>query len=528
MLSMIISILIFCLVIKLHSTSTANKNFKFIEKNYNKLIIILFLLCIITSVYRLGIVPKGMNVDEAGMYVDAKFIAKFGYDRYQIKNPVYFINYGGGQSAMYTYLTSLLIKIFGNKMILIRVPCVLLRIIAFISVIYLMKKEKSKSEKLLFLFLLTISPYFIMQSRWGLDCNLLVSFMTISVSILYNAINNKNNKLFLLSGILFGLSLYTYALSYIIIPIFIITLFLYLIYIKKLNLKNILIFMIPLIILATPLIIFQLVNMRVINEIYSFITINKIPCYRNGEISIKNILHNLGIFFTLLSYDRSVTGEILIYNSITYFGTIYYISVPFIIAGIMEQIKNTKQTIINKKINLDIIMIIWFIATIICSLIISSPTINKANAIFVPMIYFTMKGIININSLKPGSIKIFIPIYILYFFIFSYFYYFEYNNKYITPSHFATYYIDSLKYVKKSRQKNIYIDPKVASAPEIYLYVLYDIEEYKLNEIDYDGKKYIFKNPKKLDKKSYYITKNNHVDATICKKIKDINIYCSK
>lgn len=122
-----------------------------------------------------------MHVDEAGMAYDALSLSKYGVDRYLNKFPVYLINYGGGQSAMYAYLTAILIKIFGYSIYIIRMPAVLLRFLLVISGFLIVKENKSKYQSLIFILLLAITPYFIMQSRWGLDCNLLVGFLTISI-----------------------------------------------------------------------------------------------------------------------------------------------------------------------------------------------------------------------------------------------------------------------------------------------------------------------------------------------------------
>ncbi|MBR3132894.1 MAG: glycosyltransferase family 39 protein [Clostridia bacterium] len=146
----------------------------FINKKYKIVVLFLFILTAFTSLYKLGIVPYGLHVDEAGMAYDAFSLSKYGLDRYLNNYPVYLINYGGGQSAMYSYLTMILFRIFGISIYTIRTPAVLLRLLTFISIFFIMKDEKNKYKTISILFLFSICPYFIMQSRWGLDCNLLI------------------------------------------------------------------------------------------------------------------------------------------------------------------------------------------------------------------------------------------------------------------------------------------------------------------------------------------------------------------
>ena len=99
------------------------------------------------------------------MAYDALSLSQYGVDRYLNRFPAYLINYGGGQSAMYAYLSAILIKIFGYSINIIRTPAVILRLLIFISGLFIMKNENNKLKTFSFLFLLTISPYFIMQSR---------------------------------------------------------------------------------------------------------------------------------------------------------------------------------------------------------------------------------------------------------------------------------------------------------------------------------------------------------------------------
>ncbi len=497
-------------------------NNKTIDKNYTKIVIILFLLVVLTSIYKLGLVPRGIHVDEAGMFYDAKLLAKYGYDRYLKKMPVYLINFGGGQSAMYAYLTALLIKIFGNKLILMRVPAVTFRIISFISAYFLIQNEKDKLKRIIFLFLLTIVPYFIMQSRWGLDCNLLVSFMTISITLFINSIIKKNQILLFLSGLFFGLSLYTYALSYIIIPLFLLITLIYLLRIKSINIKEIIIFCIPLFILAIPLILMILINNGIIKEINSFITIPKLPFYRGSEISIKNILPNIRIFFAILTFDKIFFGENLIYNSLPYFGTLYYMSIPFVIIGLVELYDEIKKDLKDKKISINIIMFIWFISVIICMLLIVRSNINKANAIFIPLLYFTALGIISISKKNGKTLKIIMALYITNYLIFFNYYYFKYSEEYANQPYFGAYYLETLDYAKSSPKKIIYVDPSITNETYIYILMREDVS-YNSNIIKTDNKIYIIGTPITIDDNTLYITKSKD-KHTNYKQIGDIYI----
>ena len=76
--------------------SFQKKSIHFINKNFKIIVCILFVLTIFTSIFKLGEIPYGLHVDEAGMAYDAFCISNYGVDRYLNKYPVYLINYGGG------------------------------------------------------------------------------------------------------------------------------------------------------------------------------------------------------------------------------------------------------------------------------------------------------------------------------------------------------------------------------------------------------------------------------------------------
>ena len=82
-----------------------------VEKDYKIIFFAILMLAIVLNTYRLGEVPRGVHVDEAGMTYDAYCIANYGVDRFLKHLPVYFINFGGGQNALYTYLAAIVIMI---------------------------------------------------------------------------------------------------------------------------------------------------------------------------------------------------------------------------------------------------------------------------------------------------------------------------------------------------------------------------------------------------------------------------------
>ena len=190
-----------------------------IEKYGNIIFGCILLISAIILLLKLDKIPQGLHVDEAGAFYDAMCISKYGVDRYLYKLPVYFINFGGGQNALYTYLTAIMIKLFGASIFIFRLPAVILSLISVICFYKIISENNSKKEALFSTIILVLCPWFIMKSRWGLESYLMCSMMMISTTVFMKALSSKKSYIYVLSGILFGITLYTYAISYMVIPL---------------------------------------------------------------------------------------------------------------------------------------------------------------------------------------------------------------------------------------------------------------------------------------------------------------------
>ncbi len=68
------------------------------KKVINSIVIVLiFIMAFGLRIYKLGEIPHGINIDEAGMAYDAFCLLHFRVDRSLNQLPVYFVNFGGGQ-----------------------------------------------------------------------------------------------------------------------------------------------------------------------------------------------------------------------------------------------------------------------------------------------------------------------------------------------------------------------------------------------------------------------------------------------
>ena len=268
--------------------------------SYRTVIILLILLGAFLRLWRLSDYPAGFHVDEAGMAYDAFCLANYGTDRFLNYHPVYLINYGGGQSAGYAYLCALFFRLFGISLTTMRLPAAL----AGIGVIWL----GSRLSRIIFgqklsavtTLLITICPYFITASRVALDCDLLLFGSMLALYLFILAQETRKKRWYLLSGITFGLCLYTYSLSWIILPVFFVLLFPYLLVTRHIKLRQVCLIAAPVFVLALPLFAFLAVNTFDLPAVVTpFFSTPKIPFYRASELKAVNFFNYENLHFYL-------------------------------------------------------------------------------------------------------------------------------------------------------------------------------------------------------------------------------------
>ncbi|MEN3187139.1 MAG: hypothetical protein ABDK92_11055, partial [Atribacterota bacterium] len=80
----------------------------------------IFALEIFVRFFLLGVIPPGLNQDEASIGYDAWALLHYGIDRNGFHNPVHFVSWGSGQNALYAYLSMPFIRLFGLNVFSVR------------------------------------------------------------------------------------------------------------------------------------------------------------------------------------------------------------------------------------------------------------------------------------------------------------------------------------------------------------------------------------------------------------------------
>lgn len=477
----------------------------FIEKHYRLAVGVICLVYLATRLYRLVDIPVGMNFDEIGIAYDAFSLSLDHIDRYQYKMPFYLINFGGGQSIMYTYITMILCMIFDYSKFILRLPAVICGLVLTISS-YLIGYELFGSRKsaVFTSFLFMICPVLFMSQRWALDSPLMMPFFAVSFYFFLRAVKTEKMCWYILSGIGMGLTLYNYALSYVIIPMFLLLTIIYLWRVGRLRWSNMIVMFIPIVIFAVPLVLMLAINRGYIPEIRAtYFSIPKLPMYREGEMTLKNIPDNWYMIKNLFCYDW------LYYSALPEFGTMYYISIPFALYGLGLTIRDTYISI--KKKNLDLWGLIFFVflCPFCVMMILDTPTISRAYFIYFSLLMFVVIGIRTVYRKFQHSIVWIGGIYLIGFICFCSFYFNVYPIKYASQLNFFQCDLgEAIEYYDANYDTGtqlVYIDESnsVSADLQLLLYTRSPIESYNRSEKMMNN--YHLYLPETIDESAWYL-----------------------
>jgi 4-amino-4-deoxy-L-arabinose transferase-like glycosyltransferase len=399
---------------------------EFIKSNTFKIVLVLLLLVgfVVRLVY-VGVIPGGLNQDEAYAGYEAYSMFHYGVDSHGYHNPVYMSWWGDGGNAMYSYLSIPAVAIFGLNLFSIRITQAILGCITLVLVYLLVTKLFNKRLGMCVLFLFVISPWHIMISRWGLEANTLIFFLILGLLGFVYAIKNHHTKWLLLMSIGLGCACYCYAPAWLLVPFMVIGFWVYGLITK--SIKADLWFWLSavlLVLIAFQLLLFILVNSGYITEIRtSLFSVPKLPSWRGSNYGIGiGFLKTIAII--LLQYDK------LYYNAMPEFGVIYLFSLPIVIYAVVLMIKkiHANKPIIDqdkktRQFIPEAVILILFAATLPNILFMLSTNVNRINYVWIPYILCAGYGVYQIITRYQKWSRPLIILYVVNFLIFVPFYF---------------------------------------------------------------------------------------------------------
>ncbi len=354
-------------------------NFKL---TYFHIFITILLLGIFARAWEYNALPPGLNPDEASTGVDAYSLYHFGVDRNGIGYPVHFIAWGSGQNALYAYMILPFIAIGGLTPVMVRLPMLLAGILTLILVYFVGVQTAGKKFALISMFLLAISPWHIILSRWGLESNLLPFVFLMSYACLLKS--KAENQSFIASCLLFGLCFYAYGTAYAAIPVFLACAIPILLRAKRISRRNLIVGFLVLALMAAPIGLFLLVNTFQLQPIHlGFITIPRLPSQPRYESMtaifnkdfLLTITENLSFLFNLLVTQT----DGLIWNSLEPYGYFYGFTFLLAVIGILRLFRK------SAKFSEQLLILCWIAAALVVGMM-QPVNINRINLIFIPLI----------------------------------------------------------------------------------------------------------------------------------------------
>ena len=372
------------------------------------LYLLLLAVLLFTRFFRLTDLPYGYNLDEAGAGYDALCLAGWGVDRYLKSWPLYLTNYGSGQSSLYAFLCAGLFRIFGYHKFLLRLPAALFGILTFVCGADAAERcfGREGYHGLITGFLIVICPYFVLASRFAYDCNLMLGMSALFLDLLIRAGNRAKEAdrspllCFPVIGLIGGLVLYTYVLSYVILPLFLLFLLLYSLAAKRFSLREWLLMGFVLLALALPLVWIQLTNLLDLPEAkLGIFTLTKLARYRGSELGVPS-LPKVGAMLRHL-----LIGDDLLFDSVPGFANLYLISLPFLIAGFLREVMRLARSVRRRSFAPHCIVLLWLLSILLFESCIETHTYTL-NSAFFPLVFLTVSGLDGLQRLLRGDLAV--------------------------------------------------------------------------------------------------------------------------
>lgn len=362
---------------------------------YSSLIITaIIILAACTRLIGLGGLPDGIHQDEAyGAYNSYSLLTE-GIDSDGYVNPVYFVAWGSGMNVLYSYLAIPLFALFGASITVYRIPQAIFSILGVLSIYIIGKEVVNRKFGLLLSFVLAINPWHIMTARFGLESSLAPNMFLIALCFLVLGLK-RSSRYLLPTAVIFAFTLYSYALTWIVIPLFFVISIIMFHKIIPRNMHTVL-FVLLLFLLAVPLLLFVAINLDLIPEIRtSFISIPKLTGFRGEELDIFHMKDSLiNLIRTLLTqYDGSS------HTSSELTGAYYLFTTPFFLIGLCIHMADFIKNYKNGQNELHFVFLAWLISSFIMCVLNKNITTVHINMIHIPIIFYGVYGLYRLVQL---------------------------------------------------------------------------------------------------------------------------------
>jgi 4-amino-4-deoxy-L-arabinose transferase-like glycosyltransferase len=356
------------------------------------LLLVVLAIGVVVRVAARQSVPNGFNNDEASLGYDAYSILKFGVDRHGVAYPAFLIGWGSGMNALAAYLAMPFIAVFGLTEGAVRAVNLLGGLVS-LPVFYLLVHRAAGARTALWgVFLLALSPWHIMMSRWALESNLLPSVFLLAVWLLVKG--SERARFFLAASLCFALCLYAYGTAYFAVPVFVFLASVYLLWTRGIAWRVFGVAVALFALVATPIVAVIWANQQHVDSFrLAGIGIPRMPTVARyqvistlfGHHALDHCLDNLKVLWNLLVKQ----DDGLAWNTIAGYGIVYPFGVALALVGLLADLHGPWR---KRRFEPRALMLLWLVVAVALAAVEES-NINRINLLWLPLIYFAAVGL---------------------------------------------------------------------------------------------------------------------------------------
>lgn len=384
-------------------------------KKYLWLLLIIVLISVFLRFWKLGLIPEGFHADEAAFGYNAYSILTTGKDEHGVVFPLMLNIFGIPIGAVYSYITVPFIYFFGLNEWAVRAPTAVAGI-AFILVIYAFIRQLTRNTVLAILTaaIFSIAPTSIFLSRVQSDPLVANLFLYTGLLMYLLYVDGNKMRYILLSGVFFGLAVFTHQATYVLAPLFLGILLLF--KLKNLSVhKRIMSALLFGVVLAISFWAYAQSASRVSQ--LSFLMSPQVTIPLSASLSEDGIAH-FPVFLTRVFHNKvfqhteSIIESVGKYwsfdflfiqskqpmrESVPGMGFFYLIEFPLMIYGFYQSIKRYRSV--------SFVFVTWvlFGTIAVATALDESPGIHRFYYLAPPLYFFISVGVF---SLLPGKINI--------------------------------------------------------------------------------------------------------------------------
>ncbi|HET6845737.1 MAG TPA: glycosyltransferase family 39 protein [Anaerolineales bacterium] len=351
-------------------------------RGHAALVVLSIVIGVLARTWEYGRLPPSLNPDEASAGVEARALLEDGVDRNGMSFPVKFISWGSGQDVLYAYLLIPVIYVAGLSPITVRLP-MLASALATLPLAYLVTRRiYGSGAASIATFMLAISPWHILLSRWALDSNLLPFVFLAGFGCLL--LVERNCWWFVLGAGLLALCLYSYGTAYWVVPAFMLGATVLIVRAGRLRGWPLLLGLATFLIVSAPIALLLLVNQFGLNTIHlGPVTVPRFPVdvrwatmtLLSAPSPLRAATNNASTAFGLFLTE----SDSIAYNALNPYGIFYRACLILAIAGLA-------LIVIRRDWSLNSRLLLLWVGTAACVGLLSSVNINRFNIIFIPML----------------------------------------------------------------------------------------------------------------------------------------------